>query len=107
MCWSSGMASSPTRRVSCPSRLPSLVCKTPISLLGLSETNTIGYITLLLSQHGKIVSSRVLEHPPTADALFSELSQAMCRPALGAGRARRPTRVYHDNDEVVTALNPL
>jgi len=65
------------------------------------------YITLLLSQHGKIVSSRVLEHPPTADALFAELLQAMRRPALGAGRARRPTRVYLDNAEVVTALTPL
>src|SRR6266581_2230453 len=43
MCWSSGMVSSPTRRVSCPSRWRSLVCKIPISLLGLSETNTIGY----------------------------------------------------------------
>ena len=41
MCWSSGMVSSPTRRVSCPTRWRSLVCKIPISLLGLSETNTI------------------------------------------------------------------
>ena len=37
------MASSPTRRASCPSRLLSLVCKIPILLFGLSETNTIGY----------------------------------------------------------------
>ena len=42
-CWSNGMASSPTRRASCPSRLRSLVCKILISLHGLSETNTIGY----------------------------------------------------------------
>ena len=40
---SSGMASNPTRRVSYLSRSLSLVCKIPRSLLGLSETNTIGY----------------------------------------------------------------
>src|SRR5262249_38008033 len=43
MCWSSGTASSPTRRASCPSRSLNLVCKIPISLFSLSETNTIGY----------------------------------------------------------------
>ena len=37
------MVSSPPRRGSCPSRSRSLVCKIPISLLSLSETNTIGY----------------------------------------------------------------
>ena len=55
------------------------------------------YITLLLSQQGKIVSSRVLEHPPAAHTLFEELLRAMRRPALGAGRARRPTRLYLDS----------
>src|SRR5262245_51304434 len=43
MCWSSGRAYGPPRRASCPSRSRSLVCKRPIALLGLSETNTIGY----------------------------------------------------------------
>ena len=42
MCWSSGMVSSPTRRASYPSRWLRLVCKIPIALFGLSETNTIG-----------------------------------------------------------------
>jgi hypothetical protein len=65
------------------------------------------YVTLLLSQQGKIVSSRVLKHPPPADALVEELLRAMRRPALGAGRARRPTRIYLDNAEDVTALTPL
>ena len=37
------MVYSPTRRASCPSPLLSLVCKIPVLLLGLSETNTIGY----------------------------------------------------------------
>src|SRR5262249_151434 len=41
---SSGMGSSPPRRVSCPSRSLSLVCKIPRAFLGLSETNTIGSI---------------------------------------------------------------
>src|SRR5262249_24830661 len=45
MCWSSGTASSPTRRASCPSRSLNLVCKIPISLFSLSETNTIGFIS--------------------------------------------------------------
>jgi hypothetical protein len=40
---SSGMASNPTRRVSCRSRSLSLVCKIPISLLGFLETSTVGY----------------------------------------------------------------
>src|SRR5215467_11148439 len=43
MCWSSGMTSSPPHQASCPSQSLNLVCKIPISLLGLSETNTIGY----------------------------------------------------------------
>ena len=37
------MASTPTRLASCPSRWLSLVCKIPIPLFSLSETNTIGY----------------------------------------------------------------
>jgi Domain of unknown function (DUF6930) len=65
------------------------------------------YITLVLSQHGKIVSSHVLAHPPTADVLLEELLRAMRRPAWGAGRARRPTRMYLDNAEHVAALTPL
>jgi len=40
------MGSSPPRRALCPSRSLSLVCKIPIVLLSLSETNTIGYYGL-------------------------------------------------------------
>ena len=50
MCWSNGMAFSLTRRASCPSRSPNLVCKILISLLGLSEINTIGYYAILATQ---------------------------------------------------------
>lgn len=65
------------------------------------------YLTLLLSQEGKILSSNVLEQPPAADALFESLLRAMRRPALGAGRARRPSLIYLDNAEQVAALRPL
>jgi ABC-type amino acid transport substrate-binding protein len=41
------MASSLARLASCPSQSLNLVCKILISLLGLSETNTIGYEALL------------------------------------------------------------
>ena len=44
MCWSSGRADGPPHRASCLSRSRSLVCKILIALLGLSETNTIGYV---------------------------------------------------------------
>jgi Domain of unknown function (DUF6930) len=64
------------------------------------------YLTLLLSQQGKIVSSHVQEQPPTAALLLAWLLRAMRRPALGSGRARRPTRVYLDNAEHVAALTP-
>jgi len=65
------------------------------------------YLTLLLSQQGKILSSNVLAQPPAADALFESLLRAMRRPALGSGRARRPTLIYLDNAEHVAALSPL
>src|SRR5437867_11762367 len=51
-------------------------------------------VTLVLSQQGKSVSSPVLEHPPTAAALFAQLVRAVRRPARAAGGARRPTRIY-------------
>src|SRR5215813_6729144 len=43
------MVSSPMRRASCPSQWLSLVCKIPMPLFGLSETNTIGSYTEPLS----------------------------------------------------------
>ena len=64
------------------------------------------YLTLVLSQEGKIVRSQVQRHPPTAETLFEDLLQAMRRPVWGAGRARRPTRLYVDHPEDVVALTP-
>ena len=60
------MVSSPTCLASCPSRWLILVCKIPIALLGLSETNTIGYYAVLaqvldLLQQEKRVAYRVLK----------------------------------------------
>jgi two-component system, OmpR family, sensor histidine kinase KdpD len=43
LCSSSGRASSPPRRASCPSRWLHLVCNTPVSVLGLSEATIVGY----------------------------------------------------------------
>src|SRR5262249_17418260 len=43
---SSGMASSLARLALCPSQSLNLVCKILKSLLGLSETNTIGYLAM-------------------------------------------------------------
>jgi len=65
------------------------------------------YLTVLLSQHGKILGSHVMEQPPAAEALFESLLRAMRRPALGSGRSRRPTRMYLDHAEHVAALTPL
>lgn len=65
------------------------------------------YMTLLLSQQGKILSSHVQEQPPSAALLIEWLLRAMRRPALGSGRARRPTRIYLDHAEYVDVLTPL
>src|SRR5207245_7518139 len=64
------------------------------------------YLTLVLSQEGKIVRSQVQRHPPTAETLFEDLLRAMRRPVWGAGRARQPTRLYVDHPEDVAALAP-
>lgn len=64
------------------------------------------YLTLLMSQQEKILGSKVLEQPPTADALFELLLRSMRSPALGSGRARRPTLIYLDNAEHVATLSP-
>jgi hypothetical protein len=65
------------------------------------------YLTLLLSQQGKILGSHVMEQPPAAEALFESLLRAMRRPALGSGRSRRPSRIYLDHAEHVASLTPL
>jgi hypothetical protein len=64
------------------------------------------YVTLVLSQEGKIVRSQVQSHPPTAETRFEEFVRAMRRPVWGAGRARRPTRLYMDHPDDVAALTP-
>src|SRR5262245_11199796 len=61
MCWCSGMASSLTRRASCPSPWLSLVCKIPIALLGFLETNTIGYISCELLNLSYFVTRKICQ----------------------------------------------
>src|SRR5262249_46733495 len=67
------MAYGPTHRVSCPSRSRNLVCKIPMSLLGLSETNTIGYyrkaFVAALRERLREVAQRVDTAYPTNTAL--------------------------------------
>ena len=55
------MVYSPPRRASCPSQWLSLVCKIPISLLGLSETNTIGYYGVQATKTFAKMKSRIQE----------------------------------------------
>src|SRR5438445_2368455 len=77
MCWSSGTVSNLTRRASCPSRWRSLVCKIPISLLSLSETNTIGYYVLRAKppQRYPLHSGRALKTFEAARLQAYKLSQ--------------------------------
>src|SRR4029450_6907873 len=82
------MAYGPTHRVSCPSRSRNLVCKIPISLLGLSETNTIGYYVandIAQTYHGMMLAIpedewRVFSRMRPAEmvATLRELAQKVC-----------------------------
>src|SRR5438128_692104 len=89
MCWSSGMVSSPTRRVSCPSRSLSLVCKRLKLLLGLSETNTIGYY-----KHSNLFVTLPRAHAAvrTKGTYFSALYQRL---AARRGKPRTIIAVAH------------
>ena len=55
------MASSLARLASCPSRSLNLVCKILISLLGLSETNAIGYYGVQATKTFAKMKSRIQE----------------------------------------------
>src|SRR5207237_9470957 len=81
------MVSSPTRRASCPSRWRSLVCKIPMPLLGLSETNTIGY-------YGKRISPRARKGKPRAYAYYRCLGTDAYR--FGGERVCQNTQVRTD-----------
>jgi len=91
MCWSSGTVYSLTRLALCPSRSLSLVCKIPISLLGLSETNTIGYIcykSIPLPETGASTYVVQWNDEPLPQAQVSRAyPQHQCRVALTGGAA--------------------
>jgi hypothetical protein len=93
MSWSSGMGSSPTRQASCPSRWLNLVCKIPISLLGLSETNTVGYYTCPLITAGvwarfpyPLAPHHVLHVAQASVSRFSFFSRSRSKNALRPAR---------------------
>ena len=67
------MASSPTRLASCLSQSLNLVCKILISLLGLSETNTIGYY---ISPEGQkaVAKAAAFVTRPRPDVPFTAVS---------------------------------
>src|SRR5215475_5380011 len=91
MCWSSGMVYSPTRRVSCPSRWLSLVCKIPVLLFGLSETNTIDYGDSVTLQVSALHQSTSLGDPafqPAGAASYVGVPCVRCTHSTGGGSDR-------------------
>ena len=63
------------------------------------------YLFFVVTADGAILRCEV-KQALTPEQLFEELLQAMCRPAWGAGRARRPKVLYLDNAVQVAALAP-
>ena len=64
------------------------------------------YMVMFVSAEKGVLRTELLDSPPSAERLFEELLNAMHRPHLGAGRARRPAIVYLDKAENVAALSP-
>jgi hypothetical protein len=64
------------------------------------------YVTLLLSQQGKILRSRVLEHPPQPLRCLKS-SCGRCAVRHGVLDRPAPHRIYLDNAEDVAALTPF
>jgi hypothetical protein len=64
------------------------------------------YLLLIANLAGKVLLTHVQKQPPAAEHLLEYLLQAMIRPELGAGRARRPQVIYLNNADYVTTLTP-
>ena len=64
------------------------------------------HLALVVSRKEKIVRADITDNALSADLRFETLLQAMRRPMLGSGRARRPQVIYLDNPDDVTALSP-
>ncbi|MFQ6099659.1 MAG: hypothetical protein ACE5OS_00280 [Anaerolineae bacterium] len=64
------------------------------------------YVILTVTQTGQVVGTEVVEDVPSSDRVLNSLVKAMRRPALGAGRKRRPAVIYMDDEALVEALAP-
>jgi hypothetical protein len=64
-------------------------------------------LLLIANLAGKVLLTHVQKQPPEAEKLLEYLLQAMIRPELGAGRARRPQVVYLDDEDYVATLTPV
>nr|HID12984.1 hypothetical protein [Anaerolineae bacterium] len=64
------------------------------------------YITITVSQTGKVVGTDVVDDVPTPDQVLNAIAKAMRRPALGGGRKRRPAVIHMDDETLVEALAP-
>lgn len=64
------------------------------------------YMIMFVSAEKGVLRTELVDSPPAPARLFDELLNAMHRPHLGAGPARRPSIVYLDNAEHVAALSP-
>jgi hypothetical protein len=62
------------------------------------------YYLQFVSDCGKVVCTGVKEAHPTPDQVWENLLKTMHRPALGAGRKRRPDTVALDDEQLVQAL---
>ncbi|CAK0750645.1 conserved hypothetical protein [Gammaproteobacteria bacterium] len=65
------------------------------------------YLSMTVSSSGKLILSEFQKQPPSPETDTELLLRAMKRPALGAGRARRPQIVCLDNENHVSALTPI
>lgn len=64
------------------------------------------WLIALVDQKSRVLVSKLLEEPPTTGSVWEALSHAMHQPMFGAGRSRRPTAIYLDQEEHAQALAP-
>jgi hypothetical protein len=62
------------------------------------------FLILVASKTGKILGTNSQEARPTDDEILGEILLRMLRPAIGAGKARRPKVLWLDNPDHVALL---